>query len=103
MHVGCARARGLGKNESCAASPLRVYCMRAALLLLLLILLPRQAGWTQSPASPPTIHIDTQRVLLDARVQNKKTGLPVDNLSATDFRLSEDGLPQTITYCSRDQ
>jgi VWFA-related protein len=77
--------------------------MRAALLLLLLILLPRQAGWTQSPASPPTIHIDTQLVLLDALVQNKKTGLPVDNLSATDFRLSEDGLPQTITYCSRDQ
>jgi VWFA-related protein len=36
-------------------------------------------------------------------VQNKKTGLTVDTLSANDFHLTEDGVPQTISYFSRDQ
>jgi VWFA-related protein len=65
-------------------------------------------GWAQSPASAtasdaPTIHVDAQLVLLDAVVENKKSGQPVDTLSAKDFQLAEDGVPQTITYCSRDQ
>jgi VWFA-related protein len=67
-----------------------------------------QMGWAQSPAADPpsistTIHIDSQFVLLDALVQNKKTGNAADTLSAKDFQLSEDRVPQTITYCSRDQ
>jgi VWFA-related protein len=65
-------------------------------------------GWAQSPESAPapgaaTIHIDTQLVLLDAVVENKKSGQAVDTLSAKDFQIAEDGVPQTITYCSRDQ
>src|SRR3984885_11029310 len=65
-------------------------------------------GWTQTPASPApsapaTIHVDTQFVLLDAVVESKKPGHEVDTLSAKDFQLAEDGVPQTITYCSRDQ
>jgi len=57
-----------------------------------------------SPESPATtIHVDTQFVLLDAIVQEKKTGRTLDTLSAKDFQLSEDGRPQTITYFSRDQ
>ena len=55
------------------------------------------------PSSAATIHVDTQLVLLDAVVENKKSGQAVDTLSAKDFRLAEDGVPQTITYCSRDQ
>jgi VWFA-related protein len=71
---------------------------------LIALLLLAQMGWSQSSTSPPqTIHVDTQLVLLDALVKNKKTGLPVDTLSAQDFRLAEDGVPQTITYFSRDQ
>lgn len=75
---------------------------------LLAVLLLAQMGWAQSPASAtasdaPTIHVDAQLVLLDAVVENKKSGQPVDALSAKDFQLAEDGVPQTITYCSRDQ
>src|ERR1700677_4000313 len=78
-------------------------CMRAAPLLLSLLFLLGPVGRAQSSAPPQTIRVDTQLVLLDALVQNKKTGLTVDTLSAKDFRLTEDGVPQTITYFSRDQ
>jgi VWFA-related protein len=75
---------------------------------LFFVLLLAQMGWAQSPASATepgaaTIHVDTQFVLLDAVVENKKSGQPVDTFSAKDFQLAEDGVPQTITYCSRDQ
>jgi VWFA-related protein len=65
-------------------------------------------GWAQSPESATpsgaaTIHVDTQLVLLDAVVENKKSGQAVDTLSAKDFQLAEDGVQQTIIYCSRDQ
>jgi VWFA-related protein len=74
----------------------------------LTILLLGQMGWAQSPESATasgvaTIHVDTQLVLLDAVVENKKSGQAVDTFSAKDFQLAEDGVPQTITYCSRDQ
>ena len=75
---------------------------------LLTVLLLAQMGWAQSPESATasgaaTIHVDAQFVLLDAVVENKKSGQAVDTLSAKDFQLAEDGVPQTITYCSRDQ
>jgi VWFA-related protein len=76
--------------------------------LLLTTLLPAQIGPAQDAASPPqsglpTIHIDTRFVLLDALVEDKKSGAPLETLSAKDFQLFEDGVPQTISYFSHDQ
>ena len=62
-----------------------------------------QAADSPAQSEPPTIHVDTQFVLLDALVENKKSGVPLDTLSARDFELSEDGVPQTISYFSHDQ
>jgi len=75
---------------------------------LVAVLLLAQMGWAQSPESATasgaaTIHVDAQLVLLDAVVENKKSGQAVETLSAKDFQIAEDGVPQTITYCSRDQ
>jgi VWFA-related protein len=80
--------------------------MWAAALLTALLL--AQIGSAQTAASPPqsdppTIHVDTQFVLLDALVENKKSGAPLDTLSAKDFQLFEEGVPQTISYFSHDQ
>jgi VWFA-related protein len=80
--------------------------MRAASLLTLFML--AQISPAQTAASPPqsefpTIHVDTQFVLLDALVENKKSGAPLDTLSAEDFQLFEDGVPQAISYLSHDQ
>jgi VWFA-related protein len=75
---------------------------------LLTVLLLAQTGWAQSPESATAsgaaiIHVDTQLVLLDAVVESKKSGQAVDTLSAKDFQITEDGVPQAISYCSRDQ
>jgi VWFA-related protein len=75
---------------------------------LLAVLLLAQMGWAQTPASATepgaaTIYVNTQLVLLDTVVENKKSGQAVDTLSVKDFQIAEDGVPQTITYCSRDQ
>jgi len=80
--------------------------MRMALLLTVLLL--AQSDLAQDVASPPqsespTIRVDTQFVLLDALVEARKSGVPLDRLSAEDFQLSEDGVPQTISYFSHDQ
>jgi VWFA-related protein len=80
--------------------------MRAASLLTALMLAqigPAQTAVSPPPSDLPTIHVDTQFVLLDALVENKKSGAPLDTLSAKDFQLSEDGVPQTISYFSHDQ
>lgn len=76
--------------------------MRAALLVLLL----SSVSYTQIPAQPddpPTIRVSTQFVVLDALVEKKKTGNLISTLQPSDFALSEDGVPQPITYFSHDQ
>jgi VWFA-related protein len=87
--------------------------MRIALLLLLMSF--SCFGYTQdaspvpagdSPAAiddSPTIHVSSQFVVLDALVEQKKTGTLIGNLQASDFTLSEDGAPQHISYFSHDQ
>jgi VWFA-related protein len=50
-----------------------------------------------------TIRVASQFVVLDALVENKKTGNLIGNLQAKDFVLSEDGVAQPITYFSHDQ
>jgi len=70
-----------------------------------LLLLTLDAGLAQSPEPTPetTIRVESHEVLLDAMVEDKKSGRTLDSLSAGDFELSEDGIPQTISYFSRDQ
>lgn len=77
-------------------------CGRA---LSILIVVCVSAARAQSvPAQPETtIRVESQEVLLDALVENRKNGQTLDFLTAKDFQLSEDGTPQSITYCSRDQ
>jgi VWFA-related protein len=70
------------------------------------LLLAAMAGGTAQSSGPlpeTTIRVDSQEVLLDATVEDKKTQRTLDSLSANDFQLAEDGIPQTITYFSRDQ
>jgi VWFA-related protein len=78
--------------------------MRTALLFTLVLL--ARLAWAQSAGSSaqgPTIRVDSQFVLLDALVEEKKTGNTVNGLTAKDFQLSEEGVPQTISYFSHDR
>ena len=71
-------------------------------------------GWAQQlatqeqsqsvPGGPlVTLHTGTQLVLVDASVERRKTGEPIEGLTPADFLLTEDGLSQTITSLSEDQ
>jgi VWFA-related protein len=62
-----------------------------------------QEAWPASPAATTTLRVTTRYVMLDALVENKKTGALAGGLDAKDFRLSEDGVPQRITDFSHDQ
>jgi VWFA-related protein len=57
----------------------------------------------ESSQTVPTIRVTTQLVLLDALVESKKPGSFVGTLTKEDFQLSEDGVPQSISYFSHDE
>ena len=56
---------------------------------------------TQEP--PPLMRVSSQLVLIDALVENEKTGDLVGNLQKEDFEVLEDDQPQTVSYFSHDQ
>jgi VWFA-related protein len=60
-------------------------------------------GQNNTPEAPPLIRVSSQLVLIDALVENEKTGDPVGNLRKEDFQVLEDGQPQAISYFSHDQ
>jgi VWFA-related protein len=68
------------------------------------------AGRQDSQAAPRpadsedhVIRVTSQSVLVDALVENKKTGNLIGNLGAADFVVEEDGQRQRITYFSQDR
>ncbi len=75
-------------------------CYCAPLGLLWLLALPGQFAVGQDPAA--TLHVTTELVLVDASVEWRATGKPLVGLSAPDFTVTEDGVPQTITSASED-
>jgi VWFA-related protein len=71
---------------------------------LLFILSPCCAVLPQEPvATTETLHVRSQLVLVDASVVNRRTGKVVAGLTADDFDLREDGVPQTVTSVSQDK
>ena len=73
--------------------------------LLLLFSWHSHAQSPQPSASDatPITRVSTEFVVLDALVENKSTRTLVGTLGSKDFRLSEDGISQTITYFSHDE
>ncbi len=73
-------------------------------LLLSFWLLSVSIASAQSPAgAEAALKIDTNLVVLDAQVLDKKTGTPLQGLKTEDFVLYEDGVRQKIEYFSVDQ
>jgi VWFA-related protein len=106
----CSTSAGFRRGVDCYIDRVghqrRLFLLQTASLLTVLLLARiGLAGGAASPlqSEPPTIHVGTQFVLLDALVENKKSRAPLDALSAKDFELSEDGVAQTISYFSHDQ
>src|SRR5690242_5411301 len=49
-----------------------------------------------------TIKIKTRLVFLDALVKDKKTNLPISNLTTENFAVLDDGKPRNISYFTRE-
>src|SRR5215467_11499138 len=67
------------------------------LLIVLLASFPAQAQEVED-----TIKIKTRVVFLDALVKDRKTNLPISNLTSENFAVLDDGKPRNITYFTRE-
>jgi VWFA-related protein len=80
--------------------------MRSAWMMFPLLLssvLWAQASPSAQPDQTPVFRVSSEFVILDALVAKKKNGALIGGLQTSDFQLSEDGVPQRITYFTHDQ
>jgi VWFA-related protein len=57
---------------------------------------------TEAQEVEDTIKIKTRVVFLDALVKDKKTNLPISNLTTENFQVLDDGKPRNISYFTRE-
>ena len=76
--------------------------LRLSLLMSLPLLICGSLQAQQS-TQEEMIRVTTDLVVVDARVVDEKTGLPVNGLRPDDFEIYEDGVRQEITHFSRDR
>ena len=71
-------------------------------LLLLFILATFASLPVHAQEVEDTIKIKTRVVFLDALVKDKKTSLPISNLTNENFQVLDDGKPRDISYFTRE-
>jgi len=70
---------------------------------LLLIIIANLASFSVNAQEvEDTIKIKTRVVFLDALVKDKKTNLPISNLTTENFEVLDDGKPRDISYFTRE-
>ena len=71
--------------------------------LLLLVVFATVASFSiNAQEVEDTIKIKTRVVFLDALVKDKKTNLPISNLTTENFEVIDDGKPRDISYFTRE-
>jgi VWFA-related protein len=71
-------------------------------LLLLIVLAAISFVSIHAQEVEDTIKIKTRVVFLDALVKDKKTNLPISNLTTENFEVRDDGKPRNISYFTRE-
>src|SRR6267378_2133506 len=89
---------GLLRLARFGSAPLR-FCM-TVLFLGFVSLLPALSVSAQEVED--TIRIKTRVVFLDALVKDKKTGLPISNLTPENFEVYDEGQRRNISYFTRE-
>src|ERR1041385_4310216 len=72
---------------------------RLSFLLLILVL---ASCAVKAQEVEDTIKIKTRVVFLDALVKDKRTNLPISNLTPDNFAVLDEGKPRNITYFTRE-
>jgi VWFA-related protein len=79
--------------------------MRSLLTILLLATLgadAQQIGQNAPAGSSDTVTLSVRsQIVIETVVVKDKKGNPIDGLTAKDFTLTEDGVPQTIRFCEQ--
>ena len=75
--------------------------VHSIIVLASIAALPASAQTPQTPDD--VIKINTELVVVDAQVLNKKTGRIIGSLRREDFQLYEDGVKQELTFFSQDK
>jgi VWFA-related protein len=70
------------------------------LSLLFVILFSEASAVAQEVAD--TIRINTRVVFMDALVKDKKSGIPISDLTTENFEILDNGKPRTIAYFTRE-
>ena len=92
LRAGQSRPLGFG------FAPLR-RCLKVLLISLFITL---ASGSVVSQEVEDTIRIKTRVVFLDALVKDKKTNLPISNLSPENFEVLDNGKPRQVSYFTRE-
>ena len=72
-------------------------------ILFLLVLLAALASFpVRAQEVEDTIKIKTRVVFLDALVKDKKTSLPISDLTSANFEVLDEGKPRNISYFTRE-
>src|SRR4026207_1281798 len=71
-------------------------------LLLLFILATFASLSTTAQEVEDTIKIKTRVVFLDALVKDKRTSLPISDLTSANFEVLDEGKPRNISYFTRE-
>jgi Ca-activated chloride channel homolog len=69
---------------------------------LILIAILNPVSFSQE-SSDQTLKLNTDLVVLDVQVLNKRTGSPIGNIKKEEFSIYEDGVQQEITHFSQDK
>jgi VWFA-related protein len=77
--------------------------MNASCAALIALLATGAWGQQDSPSGAPLFRANSDLVLLDVQVIDKKTHTAAGKLGVKDFELTEDGTPQKILFVGRDQ
>ena len=70
--------------------------------LLLVVVATIASVSIRAQEAEDTIRIKTRVVFLDALVKDKKTNLPISNLTPENFEVLDDGKPRPISYFTRE-
>src|SRR5689334_9797374 len=70
--------------------------------LSLLVLMAVASLSVRAQEVEDTVRIKTRVVFLDALVKDKKTNLPISNLTQQNFEVLDDGKPREISYFTRE-
>src|SRR5437773_2727044 len=98
LHHGGHRGHGGSNLRKVSEHAAKSDVVNVLLVLLMLSCVPLSAQQAQTPTqAPPTFYSGTKLIVETVRVKNQD-GKPIEGLTAKDFTLTEDGVPQTISF-----